>query len=108
MLHISHNKQLLTILSRTEQSKGCAATSRTPFANALPRQLGPRSYLVCSSDSEYSRGKTMVFPRLKQFLVLPLYCLTNFCKTKKSQLMPLLKCFKNFARSCCFFAQAQF
>jgi hypothetical protein len=95
MLHISHNKQLLTILSRMEQSKGCTATSRTPFANAPPRQLGPRSYLLCSSDSEYSRGKTLVFPRLKQFLALPLYCLTNFCKTKKCQLMPLLKIFQN-------------
>jgi hypothetical protein len=88
------NRQLLTTLSRTEQSKGCTATSRTPFAHAPPRQLGPRSYLLCSSDSEHSQGKTLVFPRLRQFLALPLCCLMSFYETKKCQLMPLSKFFQ--------------
>jgi hypothetical protein len=85
------NKQLLTILSRTEQLKGCTAASRMPFAHAPPQQLGPRSNLLCSSDSEHSREKTLVFPQLKQFLALPLCCQMNFCKTKKCQLMLLSK-----------------
>jgi hypothetical protein len=102
------NKQLLTILSRTQQSKDCTAASRTPLVHTPLRQLGPRSYLLCSSDSELSRGKTLVFPRLRQFWSLPLCCPMNFCKTKKCQLMPLSKFFKNLACFCCFYAQAQF
>jgi hypothetical protein len=102
------NKQLLTILSRTEQSKGCTDASRTSFAHLSPRQLGSRRYLLCSSDSEHSQGKTPVLSRQKHFLALPLCCLMNFCKTEKCQLMLLSKVFKNFACSCCFFAQAQF
>jgi cleavage and polyadenylation specificity factor subunit 1 len=43
---------------------------------------------------EHSRGKTLVFPRLKQFLALPLCCLMRFCKTKKCQLMLLSKIFQ--------------
>jgi hypothetical protein len=73
------NKQQLTILSQKEQSKVCTTASRMPFAHMLQRKLGPRSYILCSLDSEPSRGKTLVFPRLKQFLVLPLCCLMNFC-----------------------------
>jgi hypothetical protein len=79
------SKQLLTTLSRTVQSKDCTAASRMPFAHAPPRRLGLRSYFLCSLDSEHSRGKTLVFPRLRQFLALPLCCLMNFCKTKKCQ-----------------------
>ncbi len=44
--------------------------------------------------SAHSRGKTLVFPRLKQFLVLPLCCLMNFCKMKKFQLILLSKIFQ--------------
>jgi hypothetical protein len=44
------DKQPLTILNRTGHSKGCTAASRTPFAHAPPRRLGPMSYLLCSSD----------------------------------------------------------
>ncbi len=73
------SKQMLTTLSQTVQSKDCTAASRTPFAHASPRRLGLRSYLLCTSDSEHSRGKTLVFPRLRQFLALPLCCLMNFC-----------------------------
>ncbi len=76
------------------QSKDFTAASRTPFAHAPPRQLGPRNYLLCSLDSEHSRGKTLVFPRLRQFLALPLCCLMNFCKMKKCQLMLLSKIFQ--------------
>jgi hypothetical protein len=42
------SKQLFTILSRTGQSKGCTAATRTPFTHAPMRQLGPKSYLLCS------------------------------------------------------------
>jgi transposase InsO family protein len=31
-----------------------------------------------SEDSEHSRGKTLVFPRLRQFSVHKLFCQTNF------------------------------
>ncbi len=37
----------------------------------------------------HSRGKTLVFPQLRQFLVLPLCCLMNFCRMKKFQLILL-------------------
>jgi hypothetical protein len=57
------NKQQLTTLSQTVQSKDCTTASRTPFTHALPRQHGPRGYLLYSSDSEHSQGKTLVFPR---------------------------------------------
>ncbi len=65
-----------------------------PFAHALPRRLGPRSYFLCSLDSEHSRGKTLVFPWLRQFLALQLCCLMNFCKTKKCQLTLVSKIFQ--------------
>ncbi len=39
------------------------------------------------------RGKTLVFPWLRQFLALQLCCLRNFCKTKKCQLTLLSKIF---------------
>jgi hypothetical protein len=45
--------QLIT-LSRTVQSKGCTAASRTRFAHAPPQRHGSKSYLLCSSDSEHS------------------------------------------------------
>jgi hypothetical protein len=71
--------QLIT-LSRMVPSKDCTAASRTRFTHAQPRRHGPRSYLLCSSNSEHSRGKTLVFPRLRQFLVYKLSCQINFCK----------------------------
>jgi hypothetical protein len=72
------NKQQLTTLSRTVQSKDCTAASMTLLAHAPPRQHGPRSYPLYSSDSECSRGKTLVFPRLRQFSVPKLPCQMNF------------------------------
>jgi hypothetical protein len=99
MLHISH-KQTTTYHPESKGAvKRLLTASRTPFVHAPPRQLGPRSYLLCSSDSEHSRGKTLVFPWLRQFLALPLCCLMNFCKTKKCQLMLLSK---NFQKPCMF------
>ncbi len=93
------NKQQLITLSRTAQSKDCTAASRTSFAHAPPRQHGPRSYPLCSSDSEHSRGKTLVFPRLRQFSVPKLSCQMNFCKMMNFQLTPLSK---NFPKPCMF------
>jgi hypothetical protein len=86
-------KQQLITLSRTAQSKDCTAASRTRFAHAPPRQHGPRSNPLCSSDSEHSRGKILVFPRLKQFSVPKLSCQNNFCKMINFQLTPLSKIF---------------
>jgi hypothetical protein len=82
--------QLIT-LSRTAQSKDCTAASRTRFAHAPPQRHGLRSYLLYSSDSEHSRGKTLVFPRLKQFSVHKLSCQTNFCKMMNFLLTKLSK-----------------
>ncbi len=90
--------QLIT-LSRTVQSKDCTAASRTHFAHASPRQHGPRSYPLCSSDSEHRRGKTLVFSWLRQFLVHKLFCQANFCKMTNFQLTPLSK---NFPKPCMF------
>jgi hypothetical protein len=102
-------KQQLIILSRTVQSKGCTTVSRMHFAHAPPWRLGPRSYLLYSSASVHSRGKTLVFSRLRQFLALQLSCPTNFCKETHFLLIQLLKNLKtNFGCSCFFFAQAQF
>ncbi len=75
------------------QSKDCTAASRTRFAHAPPQQHGPRSYPSYSSDSEHSRGKTLVFPRLRQFSVHKSSCQTNYCKMMNFQLTPLSKIF---------------
>jgi hypothetical protein len=64
-----------------------------------PQQHSPRSYLLCSSDSEHSRGKTQVFPRLKQFSVHKLSCQMNFCKMMNFLLTPLSK---NLPKPCMF------
>jgi hypothetical protein len=90
----SHSgKQPLIILSRTAQSKDCTAASRIHFAHVPPRRYGPRSYPLYSSNSMHSQGKTLVFPWLRQFLVLPLCCLMNFCKINKFQFILLSKIF---------------
>jgi hypothetical protein len=57
-------------MSRTEQLKDCTAASRMHFAQAPLRRHGPRSYLLYSSDFAHSRGKTLVFAWLRQFLAL--------------------------------------
>jgi hypothetical protein len=93
MLNISHKKQQLITLSRKAQSKDCTAVSRTRFVRTLPRQHGPRSYPLYSSDSEHSRGKTLIFPQLRQFSVHKLSCQMNFCKIMNFQLTPLSKIF---------------
>jgi hypothetical protein len=54
---------------------------------------------LCSSDSEHSRGKILVFPRLKQFSVPKLSCQINFCKMINFQLTLLSK---NFPKPCMF------
>jgi hypothetical protein len=64
------------------------------FAHTPPRRHGPRNYPLYYSDYEHSRGKTLVFPRLRQFLVLQFCCLTNSCKMKNSLLILLFKIFQ--------------
>jgi hypothetical protein len=56
------NKQQLIILSRMAQSRDCTATSRMHFAHAPPRQHGPRSYPLYSSDSYTDEGRHWSFP----------------------------------------------
>jgi hypothetical protein len=97
MLHISHRQTTAYHPEVNGAIKRLHPASRMPFAHAPRPRLGPRSYLLCSSDSEHSRGKTLVFSRLRQFLALPLCSLMNFCKTKKCQLMLLSK---NFQKPC--------
>jgi hypothetical protein len=87
-------KQQHIILSRTVQSKDCIAVSRMRFVHTPLRWPGPRSYLLYSSTSMHSRGKTLVFPWLRQSLVLQLSCPTNFCKETYYLLMKLSKKFK--------------
>ncbi len=93
------SKLQLIALNRTAQSKDCTAASRTRFAHALPWRHCLRSYLLCSLASEHSRGKTLVFPRLRQFSVHKLSCQMNFCKMMNFQLTPLSK---NLPNPCMF------
>ncbi len=97
MLNIS-NKQN-NVLSQTVQSKGCTAASRTRFAHMPLQQHGPRNYPLYSLELEHSRGKTLVFPQLRQFSVHKLSCQMNFCKMTKFQLTLLSK---KFPISCMF------
>ncbi len=76
------------------QSKDCTAASRMRFMHAPARRLDQRIYPLCSSDSGQSRGKTLVFPWLKQFFAFPLCCLMNSCKMKKFLLILLSKIFQ--------------
>jgi hypothetical protein len=54
----------------------------------------PRSYHLYSLDSEHNRGKTLVFPQLRQFSVHKLSYKMNFCKMMNFQLTPLSKNFQ--------------
>jgi hypothetical protein len=114
MLNISHkqttayypesNGAVERLHSRLKDVLCATAASRTRFAQPPPWQHGPRSYPLCSSDSEHSRGKTLVFPRLRQFSVHKLSCQMNSCKMMNFQLTPLSKIFQNLACFCSFFA----
>jgi transposase InsO family protein len=96
MLHISHKQTTVYHPESNGAVFRLHRLSRTPFAHAPPRRLGLRSYLLCSSDSEHSRGKTLVFPLLRQFLALPLCCLMNFCKNKEMSVDAIIK---NFSKT---------
>ncbi len=94
-------------LSQTVQSKDSTTASRMLFTHMPPRRLGPRSYLLYSWVSVHSRGKTLLFPWMRQFLVLQLSCPMNFCKEINFLLMKLSKNYiKNFRCSCFSLAQA--
>jgi hypothetical protein len=90
------NKPQLTTLSQTVQSKDCTAASRMHFAHAPQRQHGLRSYPLYFSDSKHSRGKTLVFPQLRQFSVPPLCCQMNFRRMMSFQLILLSKIFPKY------------
>jgi hypothetical protein len=75
------------------QLKDCTAASRMRFAHTPPQEHGPRINPLESLDSLHSQGKTLVFPQLRQFLVLPLCCLMNFWKMKQFQQILLSKTF---------------
>ncbi len=87
------NNQQLTTLSWIVQSKDCTTASRTHFVHAPLQQHGLRSYPLYSSDSKGSWGKTLVFPRLRQFSVPKLCCQMNFCKIMSFQYILLSKFF---------------
>jgi hypothetical protein len=55
-------------------------------------------------DSERSRGKTLVFPRLRQFSLPKLSCQINFCKMMSFQLTLLSKIFPRLCSFGSFFA----
>ncbi len=85
----------LTILRRTAQSKVYIAASRMHFVSALPRLLGLRRSLGSFSDSVTSRGKTLVFPRRRQFLAHFLSYPINFCRQNS---FPLEQISQNFSK----------
>ncbi len=64
--------------------------------HAPSQRLGPRSYLLCSSDSEHSQGKTLVFPWLRQFLTLPLGYLMIFLQNEEMSVDAIIK---NFSKT---------
>jgi transposase InsO family protein len=72
MLHISYRQTT----AYHPESNGAVERLHRRLKDALRapalRRLGLRSYLLYSSTSVHSRGKTLVFPRLRQFLVLQL------------------------------------
>ncbi len=80
----------LIILRRTVQSKDSTTASRMRFVLAPLWQLG-LSYPGYSSDSVHSQGKRLVFPRLRQFLELQLFCQMSFCMEKNFLLTIFLK-----------------
>jgi hypothetical protein len=70
----------LTILRQTVQLKVYITASRMHFVSALPRLLGLRRSLGSFSDSVTSQGKTLVFPRRRQFLAHLLSYPISFCR----------------------------
>ncbi len=61
------------------------------FVHAPPQQLGPMSYLLYSSVSKLSRGKTLVFPQQSLFFGLQLSCQMSFYSVMSCLLILLLK-----------------
>ncbi len=93
MLNISHKQTTAYHRSRTVQLKGCTAASRTSFAHAPPRRHGPRSYLLCSSDSRAQlREDTGLSPAEAVFgaqIVLP----NEFLQNDELSVDPIVKKF---------------
>jgi transposase InsO family protein len=107
MLHISHRQTTayhpesngaVERLHRCLKDAFYTRASAATWSEELPFVL---------LGSVHSQGKTLVFPRLRQFLALQLSSPTNFCKKTNFLLMRLSKNKKNFGCSCFFLAQAQ-
>jgi hypothetical protein len=94
MLHISHKQTT----AYHPESKGAAERLHRRLKDALRARATAATWseelpFVLLGLRAQPR-KTLVFPRLRQFLALQLCCLMNFCKMKKCQLMLLSKIFQ--------------
>jgi hypothetical protein len=76
-LNILHGQTTAHHPEATVWLKDCIAASRIRSVPVPLRILGPRRSLGSSSHFVCSRGKTVVFPRLKPFLAPPLVLLPN-------------------------------
>jgi hypothetical protein len=86
-------KQPLIIRSQTAQLKDCTAASRMHSVHAPLQRHGRRSYPLCSLDLAHSRGKTLVFPHLRQFLVLPIVLPNEFLQNEEILVDSIIKSF---------------
>ncbi len=77
------HEYILHILSHTVQSKDFTAASRMRYMLVPPRLLGPRRSPGFSMASVHSWGRSLAFPRLRQFVWLKFFCQMNFCKETK-------------------------
>jgi hypothetical protein len=89
MLNIVHRQ----MTAYPPESNGAVERLHRRLKDVPPRQLGPMSYFMCSSDFELSRGKTLVFPQLNLFLELQLSYLMRSYSLMNLLLILLLKIF---------------
>jgi hypothetical protein len=91
MLHISHRQTIAyhPELNGAVERLHCCLKD-VPCARAAAA-IWSKEIPFYSSTSVHSRGKTLLFPQLMQFLVLQLSCPTNFCKEMNFLLMKLSK-----------------
>jgi transposase InsO family protein len=82
MLNISHKQTTAYHPELNSKVERLHCRLKDTFAHAPQWQHGPRRYALYSSDSERSRGKTLVFPRLRQFFRCP-NCLAKLIFAKR-------------------------